>query len=251
MGSRLAVPAAGRTWDPDGWGLRGATEWIPFTPAQQRVNWATVLWGFYGKLLGLRETTFNSDLEHPVFACGYDWRSSNAESGVAFAAFIGKVLSGFSGKAKDVIVITHSMGGLVVRAALASAGSLDAQIRGVIHGAQPSNGAVLMYRRFFTGANPSLDGWGRDWALGRIMGSDPATFAYNLSGASGPIQLLPNDDFAKDYPRLAQRSRRFGGSHGRFRGLWAIQVARADRPDRPGSESAREPVRDLRKHDRR
>jgi pimeloyl-ACP methyl ester carboxylesterase len=257
MGSRLAVPAASRSWDPDR--VIPMTEWIAFTSAARRLNrralssstssasplttfsneaseaiaklpalarirnkairlgndagsslddyygrirnWTAVLWGFYGELLGLLETTFNSDLEHPVFAFGYDWRSSNKESGLAFAAFVEDVLSGFSGKAKDVIVITHSMGGLVVRAALAAAGSLDAQIRGVIHGAQPSNGAVAMYRRFFTGTRPSLDGWGyKEEFLGSIMGNDPATFAYNVSGASGPLQLLPNDDFGKDCP---------------------------------------------------
>jgi hypothetical protein len=255
MGSRIAMPSADRTWDPDG----SMRAWLPFTKARQRLNrralsprgssaspvttlssaasdaiarlptlsqirgkavalgddggssvddyygrirnWSSVLWGFYGEFLCILETTFNGELDHPVFAFGYDWRSSAAESGAVFSAFIGTTLSGFAGRAKDVIVITHSMGGLVVRAGLASAGSLDAQIRGVIHGAQPSTGAVVLFRRFFTGSTPTLDGMGvQDQGLNQIMGGSPQEFAYNLSGASGPLQLLPNNDFAMHMP---------------------------------------------------
>jgi hypothetical protein len=40
------------------------------------------------------------------------------------------------------------MGGLVLRGALLANDKLADKIRGVVHGAQPTNGAVVCYRRF-------------------------------------------------------------------------------------------------------
>jgi hypothetical protein len=164
-------------------------------------NWGTVAWGFYGEMLMVLEERFNQDLEHPVFAFGYDWRGSCADSGNAFAAFASSLLRQYAATAEDIVVVTHSMGGLVVRAGLFGAPDLDTKIRGVVHGAQPSNGAVVCYRRFFTGAIPGLDGWlPTPQVLSRIQGSAPEEYAYNLSGAPGPLQLLPNHLFGQSVP---------------------------------------------------
>jgi len=55
-------------------------------------------------------------LPDPVHAFGYDFRRSNFDSGDALLAFIANVIASHPG-AEQVILVTHSMGGLVARAA--------------------------------------------------------------------------------------------------------------------------------------
>ncbi|HZU84698.1 MAG TPA: hypothetical protein VE987_17330 [Polyangiaceae bacterium] len=159
-------------------------------------GWAGVPWSKYGLVLTRLEAALNPDPDNPrrpVYAFGYDWRQSNTDSGMELARFIGDVLGRHSSTARDVIVVTHSMGGLVLRGALAHDGFLDAKIRGVVHGAQPSNGAPPCYRRFLTGATPPVDGDDLPSSvINNIQGTTPQQYAYNLSGLPGPLQLLPN-----------------------------------------------------------
>jgi hypothetical protein len=164
-------------------------------------NWGSVNWGFYGSLLMYLESQLNAhddDPHFPVFACGYDWRQSNTISGRQINAFLRKVLNQYKAVASNVIVITHSMGGLAVRAGIQADPGITSSIRGVIHGLQPSLGAVTCYRRFLTGASAPADkdGIGPDYVLNKIMGNTGARYAYNLSGCAGPLQLLPNHLFS-------------------------------------------------------
>jgi hypothetical protein len=160
-------------------------------------NWASVSWGFYGSFLMFLETEFNAELRHPVFAFGYDWRRSCADSGSELAKFIANKVRDSAG-AQDAVVVTHSMGGLVLRAAIQADSSVTDKVRGVIHGAQPSNGAVVCLRRFFTGCVSTLDGSSFEAGfLNNVMGNTPARFTYNLSGCTGPLQLLPNHVYQK------------------------------------------------------
>jgi pimeloyl-ACP methyl ester carboxylesterase len=139
------------------------------------------------------ETTFNQDAaSHPVHAFGYDWRQSNLDSGNNLLSFIVKVLSRHKG-ATQVILVTHSMGGLVARAAIAMNPAVNQSIRGVVHGAQPSTGAVVAYRRFFTGATPSFDGGDpASRVIEQIMGTTPTDYATILCNMPGPMQLMPS-----------------------------------------------------------
>ena len=158
-------------------------------------NWGSVSWGFYGALLIFLESQLNHEDEpqFPVYACGYDWRQSNTVSGLKINDFIRQVVGRHSPSASDVIVVTHSMGGLAVRAGIGVDNSINQKIRGVIHGLQPSLGAVTCYRRFLTGASAPVDNdSGQDYFLNRIMGTTGPHYAYNLSGCPGPLQLLPN-----------------------------------------------------------
>jgi len=160
-------------------------------------NWASVAWGFYGPVLMRLEAEFNATrTECPVYAFGYDWRKSNADSGAKFKQFLLDTLKA-NPTAKQCIVVTHSMGGFVVRSALAGdGGDLAAKIRGVIHTVHPSNGAVACYTRFFSGVSSPVENIGSfDVAsnvLATILGGTDAEYAYNMSGLPGPLQLLPN-----------------------------------------------------------
>jgi hypothetical protein len=167
-------------------------------------GWAGVSWAFYGALLMYLETNLNPDPKHPhcpVYAFGYDWRQSNAISGAQLSSFVSSVLAK-NPSAKSVIVVTHSMGGLVTRGALAYDSAVAAKIRGVVHCLQPSNGAVACYRRFYTGATAPLDPVTEfipDNVLQNILGPTSAAFAYNMSDCDGPLELLPNHVYQKYY----------------------------------------------------
>jgi pimeloyl-ACP methyl ester carboxylesterase len=86
-------------------------------------------WGPLGKIF-----------EFPVYAFGYNWTDSNENCGKKLAARIQEVIKEakqVTGLCEKVILITHSMGGLVARWASEVAGA-QGSILGIIHGVQPA-----------------------------------------------------------------------------------------------------------------
>lgn len=88
----------------------------------------------------------------PVYAFGYDWRQSCSSHAVELDRFINSVLE--RERARQVILVTHSMGGLVARGALRLIAS---KVMGIVHCVQPAVGAVAAARRCITGFEPSID----------------------------------------------------------------------------------------------
>jgi hypothetical protein len=138
------------------------------------------------------------DPSFPVYAFGYDWRQSNTTSGLELSRFISSTIARHT-LASQVILVTHSMGGLVVRGGLAHDGFMVSRVAGVVHTAQPSNGAAVCYRGFLTGSRPPFDPMAatKDKLLANIIGADPQSHAYNMSGLAGPLQLLPNSLYSQ------------------------------------------------------
>lgn len=174
----------------------------------EKRGWGKVVWRFYGSVLMRMQLQLNatgsSPVKHPVFVHGYDWRGSNRDSGKDLLNTVKLVLNAVPA-AKQVVVVTHSMGGLVCRSALLD-GMLD-KVGGVVHTVQPSCGAPVAYRRFHTGATPELDGppeWASfDWfpalALGAIQGTTRLEYTATQSGLRGPLELLPSNDYPVPY----------------------------------------------------
>lgn len=210
MGSRLHFTDIDEYWNPDSnWHMLHwlrvsyetcATEFHFDAPADVMTNntsgalrpeetgrgWEGVSWKFYVPFLRfLNQVAFPSACT-PVYARGYDWRQSNSLSGAILSEQIDEILE--LENAEKVIICTHSMGGLVTRAALKSDNTLADKVAGVIHVVQPANGAPAAYRRFFTGAVSSLDGGG---ALSLILGNKGYKFTEIVSGLPGPFQLVP------------------------------------------------------------
>jgi hypothetical protein len=220
MGSRLYFSNSGLFWDPDStWRmLRWAPLW-PFRsdddnrlalhareaagvlvdPLDSSVDedgvahgWGGVVWSFYGDYLqDLRELA----ADRQAFAVGYDWRQDISWLG-EFAADKLKACLDVTG-ADQVGVVTHSMGGLVVRAAFRSDPDLLHRVAKVLHICQPTTGAVVLYRRLFTGLVQGLDGNGSisERAFRLLLGSTRGAFIGNMSGQPGPLQLLPSAFF--------------------------------------------------------
>jgi pimeloyl-ACP methyl ester carboxylesterase len=170
-------------------------------------GWAGVIWRFYGDGLIALETTLNnaSPPPNPVYAFGYDWRQPNTITGAALASFIDTVLA--KEGANQVALVTHSMGGLVARAASLLPG-VPAKVTGVVHSAQPSAGAVVAYRRFKTGCIAPLDGttlptnvnliaFATRLMLRCILGDSPSEYAGMTAGVPSVAELMPNQVFGQ------------------------------------------------------
>lgn len=214
MGSRLHFPSVNEDWDTDStWAMlhwvrisaetaRQEMGWRApaqvmttnsgLTPLETQHGWAGVGFGspafyvnFLRHLVGLTSLCATC----PVYAVGYDWRQSNKDSGSALDSQISTILS--AEQADNFILISHSMGGLVSRSCLQSSGNAG-KLLGVIHVVQPATGAVVFYRRMYTGAISAIDG---GQALAWIQGANARDFATMLSGLRGPCELIPTNDY--------------------------------------------------------
>jgi pimeloyl-ACP methyl ester carboxylesterase len=140
--------------------------------------------------------------QYPLYACGYNWLQSCGESAKRLEKRITDTITWWQKRHHEcnkVILITHSMGGLVGRAC---AKRIPDKILGIVHGVMPALGAPLAYRRLACGtecdnpANGSYD----NYVAGKfadIAGPRPEDTTPVLSVAPGALELLPN----QLYPR--------------------------------------------------
>ncbi|MBL7977069.1 MAG: alpha/beta hydrolase [Bacteroidetes Order II. Incertae sedis bacterium] len=151
--------------------------------------WGGISWKFYGSMIESLHKAANDKSRGSisnVYGCGYDWRKSNADSAKALKTRIGEVLAKETG-AEKVILITHSMGGLVARSYLQQFG--DSKVEAVIHITQPVHGGPKLYAAFKAGTDDS--------DLKAIAGITAFRQTYVLSAMTGAFQLLPNNKYTK------------------------------------------------------
>lgn len=117
-------------------------------------GWGGVAWKSYGEFLNTLQkrkwdSTVSLFFEFPVHCFGYNWTASNELAVRKLAEYIVDVKKSYKDKGRrceKVILVTHSMGGLVARAACTLSGAMD-NVLGVIHGVQPANGSPAAYWR--------------------------------------------------------------------------------------------------------
>lgn len=209
MGSRLHFTADEEYWDPDSkwrmlhWLTTGAErvreefthvatvmdEGNDLSAAQCRRGWAGVAYGSYGPLLELLDEQCFAGYRTPVYAFGYDWRQDNKASGNDLAERVAEILE--IEQTDRYILVSHSMGGLVTRAALQQNPDIAAKLTGIIHVAQPVTGAAVLVRRMFTGARRSLDGT----VMMLLLGGNRKKFQTIMSALTGPMELLCTQDY--------------------------------------------------------
>ncbi|AXE33728.1 alpha/beta fold hydrolase [Chromobacterium phragmitis] len=146
------------------------------------------------------------DYYYPVWAHGYNWLQSNEESAQSLVEKIDQIIEHYrkteyfdcEGK---VILVTHSMGGLVGRRAAQLAPD---KILGVVHGVQPVAGAPVVYRRFRAGTEVGgffdLEGA----AVAKIIGWDAADITPTLACSPGPLELLPTRHYPPGWLKVAK-----------------------------------------------
>ena len=97
----------------------------------------------------LKQTMTNC--HYPVHALGYNWLQSNGVAAKELAGRINALMDDYTKKkfkCEKVIIVTHSMGGLVGRALChPDYGNLQDKILGIVHGVMPAIGAAAAYRR--------------------------------------------------------------------------------------------------------
>lgn len=134
---------------------------------------------------------------YPVYACGYNWLDSCGEAAERLSQRISDVIAYWRNRkceCQKVILVTHSMGGLVARAC---AKKIPDRILGVIHGVMPALGAPAAYRRIACGTeswSPSNGDYANTKAefIADILGNRPDRTMAVMATAPGPLQLLPN-----------------------------------------------------------
>ena len=129
-----------------------------------------------------------ADVLYPVHGVGYNWLRSNKESGERLAQEIERITAHYRSKGKicdKVIIVTHSMGGLVGRACAQMPGVAD-RILGIVHGVMPAIGAPATYKRIRAGFE------GVEQVL---LGRNAAECTAVMANAPGPLELLPTAQY--------------------------------------------------------
>ena len=171
------------------------------TDDQDQRGWGGVMFGAYGNLLKKLEKKnqtgkFGKDgelsffIDTPVYAFGYNWTNDNKETAKALNVCIGEILDKISNKSgiKKVILVSHSMGGLVARACSEhSEISAKDKILGIIHLDTPFVGTTSAYRRIKAGIE--------SFVTGLALGNTGEKVACLMVHMPGGLQLLPSNDF--------------------------------------------------------
>lgn len=127
----------------------------------------------------------------PVHAVGYNWLQSNVDSAKALTARIEQIIDTYKAsgrKCEKVILVTHSMGGLVARyySELLEGDYGQKNILGIVHGVMPDRGAPIAYKRMKAGEAGTV---------GLVIGSSGAEMTAVLAQSPGPLQLLPGKGY--------------------------------------------------------
>ena len=148
----------------------------------------------------------------PVYAVGYNWMDSNAVAAEYLKKRIDDIRKDCRERLKlkcdKVILVTHSMGGLVARYC---AKHYPEDILGVVHGEQPAIGAGTAYARVRCGwesnkhASQPLDSvisMVGAMALGHT-GEEVATV---FASGAGPLELLPNQLYGNGWLKVKAKN---------------------------------------------
>lgn len=146
-------------------------------------------------VLSRDEVALSYKYHMPVHAVGYNWLQSNADSSRHLAKKIKEFIDYYKRQNKiceKVIIVTHSMGGLVARHYSEVDGHRDS-VLGIVHGVMPTTGSATAYKRVTTGS---------EGAAGAVLGPDNATMTPVFAQAPGPLQLLPSVEYGMGWLKL-------------------------------------------------
>jgi pimeloyl-ACP methyl ester carboxylesterase len=150
-------------------------------------------WGMPA-MMPLTEAALEKHARHhyPVYGVGYNWLECCEKASQRLERRIVEIIAYWTGMQRQcerVILVTHSMGGLVARAC---AKRTPDRIAGVIHGVMPALGAPAAYRRMTCGTE-SQDLAGHFAA--KILGATTYDTTPVLATSPGALELLPNHSY--------------------------------------------------------
>jgi pimeloyl-ACP methyl ester carboxylesterase len=141
------------------------------------------------------------DYYYPVWAAGYNWLGDPERAASGLLERIDTILKSYE-KSKyfrhqgKVILITHSMGGLIARRA---AQMDESKILGVVHGVCPLVGAAVFYRRMRSGQE---GGSIEEDVTAAIMGNRQREMTVQIGRSPGALSLAPTRDYPSDWLRV-------------------------------------------------
>ena len=142
---------------------------------------------------------------YPVHAMGYNFIKSNGESAVVIADRIRGLVAGYQKrgfKCDEVIIITHSMGGLLARALIhPKYGNMlndkSVKILGIYHNVMPTIGAAGAYKRMRFGFQEK-SGWTAEFQA-KVLGFDGQNTTAVLANAPAPLEMMPGAAYGSDW----------------------------------------------------
>lgn len=145
----------------------------------------------------------------PLHVFGYNWLQDNAQSAQDLAKYIDDVLRmyntdenggighglAFEKGHEKVILVTHSMGGLVARYAseLLTTPYKD-KILGIVHGVMPDLGSPTTYKMMKIGEHA--------FPMSLVLGASATRLMSVLAQSPAPMQLLPSPKYNNGKPWL-------------------------------------------------
>jgi pimeloyl-ACP methyl ester carboxylesterase len=148
------------------------------------------------------EVSLSYRYQMPVHAVGYNWLQSNELASKHLADEIDRIIGEYRKiyRCEKVILVTHSMGGLVARHCSEALGYRD-KILGIVHGVMPATGSATAYKRVKAGweSDGTIAGEGARHVLGATAEEITAVFAQS----AGALQLLPGADYGNGWLRIS------------------------------------------------
>lgn len=149
---------------------------------------------------------------YPVHAMGYNFLRSNGDSAIEIARRIRALAAGYRQrgfKCDEVIIVTHSMGGLVARALIhPEYGNMlnnnDVKILGMYHNVMPTMGAASAYKRMRFGFQEKSGFTAKIEA--KIIGINGEHATAILANTEAPLELLPGVAYGKNWLKILDSS---------------------------------------------
>lgn len=159
------------------------------------------------KLLTTNEFNHFKRFLFPVHVFGYNWLQDNTISAESLKNYIDEVLKlyrkkhGYGLAQEKVILVTHSMGGLIARYTSQVLDMKD-KILGIVHGVIPDLGSPAAYRRMKVGA----EGEGLLGTAGHVLGATAEELMPVLAQAPAALQLLPSAKYHSPWLTITHTS---------------------------------------------
>ncbi|WP_426174627.1 esterase/lipase family protein [Massilia sp. TWR1-2-2] len=145
---------------------------------------------------------------YPVHAMGYNFVRSNGQSAKIIAERIRGMVKGYQQrgfKCDEVIIVTHSMGGLLARALIhPSYGNLlkdsSLKVLGIYHNVMPTLGAAGAYKRMRFGFQEKSGFTAETEA--KILGIDGRHATAILANAPAPLEMMPGAGYGANWLKV-------------------------------------------------
>lgn len=143
---------------------------------------------------------------YPVHAMGYNWLKSSSAAAAGIKARLEKLMEKYVAEGYEcekIILVTHSMGGLVARALIhPEIGKFSDKILGVVHGVMPASGAPAAYKRMRCGFEEAMAGLS---LAPKVLGNYGSEVTAVLANSPGGLELLPSKQYGNGWLQIRHK----------------------------------------------